>query len=468
MERVTFNAWFLPEGFPAPAKTRVVPGPRRGIRLRVPVLDADGLAALAAALRSARARWLLDRGVSETIAAIARTARRFLAPDDPLRQSALELLARLNGYSMAMSEVVLDGMARDWLEEPLLRLVSAEFGDAGVLDGFRPGPAGSRVRVLGPELSFHVGAGNVPGVAVTSLVRAFLVKSAVLVKPGAGDAALPVLFARGMAQRDRELAACAAVIYWPGGEDVLERAALAEADLTILYGSDEAVRALRQRAPLDARILPYHHRVSFGIIARDALVRELAADTAMAAARAAAVFEQRGCVSPHVFYVERGGESAPGRFAELLAQALRALDEELPPGPLEPDEAAAIQQFRGAGELRAAAGARVEVHRKEAAGWTVLYEENPEFEPSCLSRVLRVKPLSDLYEVVALVRPFRRFLQTAGVAGAGGRLAGLAEELGRVGVTRITSLERTPWPPPWWHQDGLSPLRAMVSWVDLE
>ena len=36
-------------------------------------------------------------------------------------------------------------------------------------------------------MTFHLGAGTVPGVAVTSLVRALLVKSAVLLKPGRLD-----------------------------------------------------------------------------------------------------------------------------------------------------------------------------------------------------------------------------------------------------------------------------------------
>ncbi|MBI4539622.1 MAG: hypothetical protein HY704_08980 [Gemmatimonadetes bacterium] len=465
---MTFDAWFVPAGFLPPCPTRELDGPRRGIRTRTPVLEPAALRSLARSLRRARSEALLDRSVSDTAAALGRIARRFLNPDDPLRRSALELTARLNGYSAVMSEVVLDGMARDWLEEPLMRLVSAEFGDPGVLDGFRPGPEGARVRAIGPELSFHVGAGNVPGVAVTSMVRALLVKSAALVKPGAGDAALPVLFARALAERDEGLAACVAVVYWPGGEAELERAALEEADLTVIYGGEDAVAALRQKASADALVLPYHHRISFGIVGRDAVARELAGETAIAAARAAAIFEQRGCVSPHLLYVERGGEESPARFAERLARAFARLEQELPPGALEPAEAIAIQQVRGTTELQAAAHPGVMLHRKDTAGWTVIYDENPEFEPSCLNRVIRVKPVSDLYAVVALVRPHRRYLQTVGVAGAGGRLAGLAEELGRIGVTRITSLPRMPFPPPWWHQDGMSPLRSLVRWVDLE
>ena len=52
-----------------------------------------------------------------------------------------------------------------------------------VLDEFRPsGRGGGRQAAFGPRLAAHVFSGNVPGVAVTSLVRSLLVKAATLGK----------------------------------------------------------------------------------------------------------------------------------------------------------------------------------------------------------------------------------------------------------------------------------------------
>jgi hypothetical protein len=44
----------------------------------------------------------------------------------------------------------------------------------------------------------------------------------------------------------------------------------------------------------------------------------------------------------------------------------------------------------------------------------------------------------------------------------------VAEALARVGVTRVTAFSEVPFPPPWWHHDGVGPLGALVRWVDLD
>src|SRR5690606_37683923 len=128
----------------------------------------------------------------------------------------------------------------------------------------------------------------------------------------------------------------------------------------------------------------------------------------------------------------------------------------------------AIQTARADAEARALAGADVQVYAARGTEFTVIYDPDPACAPSPLNRVVRVKPLADLAAAVGLIRPLAHLIQTVGVAGAGGRLVGLAEALGRAGAPRITSLARMPWPPPTGHHDGQEPLRELVRWVDLE
>ena len=100
--------------------------------------------------------------------------------------------------------------------------------------------------------------------------------------------------------------------------------------------------------------------------------------------------------------------------------------------------------------------------------WTVIYEPEPDFRPSCLNRVVRVKPLARLLDVVGHLGGLGRHLQTAAVIGGGAATDDLREALARAGVLRVTSFEDAPWPPPWWHHDGMGPLSALVRWVDAE
>lgn len=441
------------------------------VRLRVPVLEPATLERIITGLRAARARTLAEMPVAEIVHAVDAAAARLARDDDPLRRLAEEALPAVTGYSPAMVRLILERMVPDWRADALGSLLRAEFGDPGILDEFRPRPGaadGARVRAYGPELAFHIFAGNVPGVAVTSLVRSLLVKAATLGKTASGDPLLAVLFAKVLAETAPRLAECLAVTYWPGGSTALEDTAYRTADLIVVYGGRETVDAVRSGIPPETRLVEHGPRFSLALIAREALAGGVAGGTAAAAALAVATFDQQGCVSPHVVYVERGGDLEPGAFAELLAGELARIEKELPRGRLSPAEAATIQQLRGGAEFRALAGQDVRLFTSPGTEYTVIFDADPAFTPSCLNRVVWVKPLDELGDVTPLLRPYGAYLQTVGIAAPAARQLALAGELGRVGASRITDLDRMPWPPAAWHHDGQSPLGELVRWVDLE
>lgn len=460
-----FASWSLPRGVTLPA------GPGHSFdtgEVRVRYLDATPrwMAVVAEALRESR-ETLAARTARSVAGTLGRVGARFLDPGDPVRRAALDLVPPTSGLSPAMAEAVVDGMATDWVEERLLASVEAEFPTPDVLDGFVT-VAGRRARAVGPGLCVQVVSGSVPGVAATALLRSLLVKGPTVVKPGRGDVVLPVLLAEALREEDEALGRAAAVVYWPGGSTAVEDAALQEADVVAAYGDDQAVGELRARTPVTSRFVAYHHRVSFGVVGRDGLAGARRHRVASEVAGAVAFFDQRGCVSPQVVYVEEGGEVAPPEFAREVAGALEALENLLPGGSLDPMEASALQQLRGTAELVAASGVGVEVHHGGARSWTVIYDPAPAFAPTCAGRVVRVKPVADVARVPALVAPFGRHLQTAAVAGCGGRTERVAEALAAVGVSRITGFDAVPFPPAWWHHDGQGALTPLVRWVDLE
>lgn len=411
---------------------------------------------------------LHERRTDSLVASLGRAGARFLDPGDPIREESLDLLPAAAGLSPAMAREVVDGMARDWTADRLARLVRAQFADPAVLDGFRPGPGGSRRRAFGHRLVVQLGAGNVAGVSVGGVARALLARSPVLLKPGLHDAVLPVLYARALADCDPELAAALAVLYWPGGAAATEAEVLTQAGLVVVYGGADTVEAVRARLPATTPLVAYGHRVGVALVGREALAAGRADGTAMAAAGALAAFDQRGCVSPHLFWVEEGGALTPAEWAARLAAALTAVEKDLPAGPAPAEVASRVQQLRGTSELKQAAGEGVRVFRPAGVEWTVVYDPDPAFAPSCLGRFAWVKPVPDLERVARLLTALRPVLQTAGLCGAGARAASLVDQLGRAGVSRVTPLGRMAWPPAWWHHDGGDPLRALVRWVDWE
>jgi hypothetical protein len=438
------------------------------VALRFPVLRQGAMTRVIRRLLDARSAHLEGRPARQIAASIGAAARLLLSERDPLRAQLDRALPAVTGYSDAMIRVGLQRSLQDWTEPALLKLLDTELAGGRLLDSFFE-RSGTRVRAVGPRLAYHVFSGNVPGVAVTSMVRSLLVKAATLGKTASGEPLMAPVFTKALMRVDPDLAECVAVTHWPGGGSRVEDEVLAAADLVVVYGGAEAIRSLRARSPATTRVIDHGPRISLGLVGREGLadgqaVRMLAAR----AAWAVSVFDQQGCVSPHLIWVEQGGDVTPREFARLLSEGMAALATELPRGSITAAEAAAIHQVRAAAEFRSIAGEDMEVLEGADASWTVILDSDSRFEPSCLNRTIRVKPIARLEDVPGLIEPARGLIQTVAIEGAGARTRALANALAAAGVTRITDFEHMPWPPPSWHHDGAGPLAELVRWVDFE
>ena len=432
--------------------------------------------------RIARARpALVTRPAAEIAEVLGRVGERFADPGDRIREAALRDLPGEAALSPELAEAVVDGMVVDWTRQRIAGLLFAEFGDAGVLDGIvetgaavdgaaiEPASLSRRLMAFGPSLCVQISSGGVPGVGVNALIRSLLVKASTLIKPGAGDVTLTRLFLEALAEEDPALSDAVAMRYWPGTEQELTGGAIEGADLVVAYGSDESVAAVRSLVPVTSRFLAYHHRFGIGVVGREALgqgVEDVAGDVA----RAVAMFEHRGCVCPHVVFVEHGGAAVPERFAELVAEALEGLAGVWPaPGQaaLAAREGAALRQARDTVEIHQAAGAARMMHGG-GANWTVVFESEVADVPPLPGRSVRIRAVDDLAHVPAILEPAGRHLQSVGYAGAEQRINELAEAFGQAGASRIVPLARLSFPPAWWLHDGQGPLKTLVRWVEVE
>ncbi len=440
-------------------------GTKEDLLLRVPALTVPELTTVLDAITAARDAYLADLPVLEIVGRLDKAVGLWLDPAFPPRRLAEDLLPVITGYSPPMIRAGLSTLLGGLRREALIECLAAEFGDPACLDAFRPlRGTGLLTRAFGPRLAVHVFSGNVPGLPVWSLTCGLLVKAANLGKSASGEPLLPALFAASLAEVDPDLARCLAVLYWPGGAEALEVAAFTGAEAVIAYGSDGALEALRGRVPAGTRFLGYRHRLSFGLIGREALTAAGAAALAARAAADVATFDQQGCVSPHLFYVEAGGDLSPRDFAAALAAALEELERRLPRGGIPLGASAAIQGLRDTADL---AGAEVWASAGGTA-WTVIYEGDAAFAPSCLNRTVRVKPVADLADLPPLLAPLGPSLQTAGVAVSQERLPVLAARLGRLGVSRLCPLGQMPFPAFAWHHDGRGNLLDLVRFSDIE
>lgn len=467
----TFDAWWLP-GFSPTDATGWWTLEGEGACARSPRLSPADVEQLAARLRCARREYLRRLGVHEIADRIGAAINRWLDPFSPYLHQACRLIPAFSGYP---EEAVRKGLASylgSFRVENLRRLVRDELGDPEMLDGFRPRAiAPGMTKATGPELVVHSFAGNVPGLPAQSLVAATLVKAAGIGKLASEEPVFAPLFARSLAEVDARLADCLAIAYWPGDEasrpGTAASAALSLADAVVAYGGDAAIETVRAAVPAGTRLIAYGHRLSFAVIARERLRPDAIADLARRAAYDVARFDQQGCLSPHLIYVEDGGEVSAGSFARALAAELRRWSGVVPRGRLSAAERARAADVRRQHEFRAA-GSGGDVLGGPDDDWCVLLDTDPAFAASCLNRTVWVKPLPSVADLPSLLAPVRGYAQTAGIAASEERLEDVATYLADAGLDRVCPLGQMGDPPPTWHHDGRFNLLDFLRFTDLE
>jgi Acyl-CoA reductase (LuxC) len=261
---------------------------------------------------------------------------------------------------------------------------------------------------------------------------------------------------------------CLEIAEWRGGNAALEEVLFAEADCVTATGSDETLVAIRTKLPMRTRFLGYGHRVSFGFVAADALFGRKVKRIVAAVAEDVATWNQLGCLSPHVIYLQRGGETPPEEFAHLLAGELERREAAEPRGEVPKEAAATIASRRAIYEVRAAHSPETLLWQsKDSTAWTVVFEADPRFAMSCLHRFVYVKAVADLTEALQGADAVRGQVSTVGLASEE-KTAELTQQLARWGATRICPLGQMQNPPLAWRHDGRPSLGDLVTWTDFE
>jgi acyl-CoA reductase-like NAD-dependent aldehyde dehydrogenase len=373
---------------------------------------------------AARAQ-LRTRSLGDTVAALAAAAPRWAA--DAELHAALPAAARL---SPEMVATVLPIAAEALEAGAMTELVERELGTGAAR---RPAPAG-------PGLIAHVLASNVPALALPAIALGCLAGAAVVVKSGRDDPLSAPAFVRALAAVDPDLAATVVTTYWPGGQTTGEEVVLAAADVVVATGGEAALAALAGR--VRGRLIAHGPRMSVAAVDGEAAAEAVALDVAL--------HDQRGCLSPHVVYVEAPQARV---FAERLATALDRAADRLPLGPAGAEERAAVRVVRERAEWEP--GVTVFATR----GGTVVYDERLDCRSTCGRRTVRVHPLPSPAALAPLLPP--GVVECVGLAGGA---APLVEALRARGVARVCPPGRMQRPPLTWPRGQQAPLGALLGY----
>lgn len=193
-------------------------------------------------------------------------------------------------------------------------------------------------------------AGNVFTGCVKAIVLPLLLGVPVLVKASSREAVFSAMLVDALGSADYDLAQAIALVRFEGGDRECERALVENADAVSVYGSDETVGAMAARLG-DKPLLKHGHGVSVAYCGAESLEQGRLDATLRSLALDICAYDQRGCLSPQLTYVERTPLLGATGFAEGLAQALGAMGATLPRGPLPLAVGAEQAQWHGVAEV---------------------------------------------------------------------------------------------------------------------
>ena len=408
-------------------------------------------------------QWLDDVGLDAHLSALADELHADLARESPLPallRAADALSAKLRpgtDHDEALVDSLLATLradpATDEAQARAMLATLAEHLSRGALETKLRRELGSLVpttprRIDGAIDTFeawaplgllvHVAPGNVPTVAPLTVIEGLLAGNVNILKASSGVPPFAQHLLSVLIELDAErvLAPFISVVSLPSRDTVRLKALFALADGIAAWGGEAAVAAVNELAPAGCRVVDWGHKISFAYCAAECLDDEQVLE---ALARDVCLIEQQACSSPQCLYAEVDNREALFAFAERFAKVLARVSAQMPraagaePGP---QEWADITTACVLADLETAWSDGTRVFAAADRSWRVLAEDNPALRASPLFRTIWIKRLAPT-QIVDMLRPMRRWLQTAGLACPLPRLAELSTRLLAAGVLRV-------------------------------
>ncbi len=450
-----------------------------GVILRKPVLTVKAVGTILSHIRKVRDEYLCTLDIPTILDVIGAANERWMDPSSAERANAEAVLPAVTGFSPEMIQRWGFGRFFQVLRKenlsPFGKLQPHNYREftafnTGLIKAF--GDPLVTYSNYEPAIVGHVCAGNILGLPAFEMVMDKLVDAASWVKVSSEEPVFGAMYARSLEAVDPKLAATIAVLPFGSDQEDIQDVLVANSDVVRATGGELARRSLTDLAnEHDVPLAGHWHKFSFITIAREYLDSRARAMAELASLDVCA-WDQQGCFSPQVVFVERGGTTDPQAFASLLAEEMARTTAILPKG----ERSGKIQVVDGYYEFmtKELLGDPVKLYTAPDHAWLVIYDGRPmAFEPSPLFRVIRVCPIDDLMDIPEYARPIGRFLQTVGVAIPTQRLLPFATAMGSIGLSNVRTLSRMTLQRAWEPWDGRFPLHELfehdgVHWTSVD
>jgi hypothetical protein len=404
---------------------------------------------------------LLDVKVEEIIDFLVETGEALALDQNLYMQQCLDLLASTNPLPRRVVENLYRTAPLLLQRASLESMVSSNFGDAAVLDGWV-----TRVDVHGnqghlrayPPRMVHMLAGNAPAGCIASIAQGALVKGINLFKMPSSDPFTTVAVLRTMADIDSNhpVVRSMSAIYWAGGDELVERTIYRPQffDRIVAWGGGPAIMNVIKYLGPGIQLVSFDPKSSISMIGREVFASEdTLTDVAERVAEDTTIFNQEACLASRFTFIE-GDRPDVERFCAQLARRL-CVDR-----PFASADAPALpRDTRDEVEAMVAMGDVKVWGSDDGSGLVILSESPVDFHPTHkTANVVMVPTLDDAVRYVNVAT------QTIGVY-PWDRKTELRDRLASAGGQRVCRVGTANQHVAGGPHDAMFPLQRFVQWM---
>ena len=332
-----------------------------------------------------------------------------------------------------------------------------------------PGHNNRQIKNIPRGLVVHWLSGNVPVLGMLVLVQSIITKNLNLLKAASSYTdSIPILLKSlydlsyvtpgGYELKGEDLLKTISVIHYGHDDYEIAKMISKSADVRIAWGSSNAINHVQGLSKKwNCQDVMFGPRLSFMAISSESIssprkVRKLL----RRAATDCSVFDQTACASPHTIFVEKNSHISPKDFAKSLSIEMEKASLRI---PVEDKSQASIDQIN---TIRAVYDFIGHVWAPNSSDWTVLYDEEDGLSKPTYSRVITIRPVDSIMNVIDYID---ESIQTIGLAAEKEKRLKFAERAVARGVDRCPDIgSMTNFEMPW---DGVNVIDRFVRRVTL-
>lgn len=317
-------------------------------------------------------------------------------------------------------------------QDTLRKKVQTELGE----DPFIWGDTGEGIQEKYHPLGviMHIGAGNTLGLAAYSVIEGLLCGNINILKLPHNESGLSTRLLMELIEIEPRLKPYIYVLDVSSKNQEIIAQLIQVANAVVVWGSDEAIKGLRQLTPPSLPIIEWGQRLSFAYFTQNQNNNQDLYDLAMDLC----LTDQLYCSSPQCVFYETNNPKELDHFASKLAHQMEYVTAKYPSLSRPINVQAQITETYELIKMEEILNQKKLITDKKRQFGIMVDYHNTELRPSILYRNIWVMPIKR-ENLLSLLRPHKGYLQTVGLSCKNEEFDELSAIFYASGINRITT-----------------------------